>query len=116
VIREGLREALRRAMKDRDTVAVSTLRATLGVVDNAEAVEGPAAPPPADGAVAHAAAGVGATEAARRTLTDADVRAIVAAEIGERRTAADRYEAAGRNEPAARLRAEIAVLETVLGP
>jgi uncharacterized protein len=116
VIREGLRDALRRAMKDGDRVAVSALRATLGVIDNAEAVDGPATPPPADGVVAHAVAGVGATEVARRMLTDADVRAIVTAEIGERRTAADGYEAAGRGEAVDRLRAEVAVLEGVLAP
>ncbi|GIE96232.1 GatB/YqeY domain-containing protein [Paractinoplanes rishiriensis] len=108
-LRQRLREALPAAMKSRDRAATAVLRATLSAIDNAEAV----APDPGTrgaGAIEEAPIGVGATDVARRTLTDAEVEAIVRGEVAERETAADQYEQAGRTDRAEQLRSEIRAL------
>ncbi|GHH59809.1 hypothetical protein GCM10018781_03680 [Kitasatospora indigofera] len=108
-LRLRMRQALPEAMRARDKAAVSALRTALAAVDNAEAV-------PVDEAATrgraleHSPVGAGATEAARRELTESDVVAVVRAEAAERLAAA-----AGLTEPAhadrvARLRAEARVL------
>jgi len=55
-------------------------------------------------------AGVGATEVERRSLSQAQMEAIVRVEIADRETAAAGYERAGQLERAERLRAEAKVL------
>jgi uncharacterized protein YqeY len=52
----------------------------------------------------------------RRHLTDADLRAIIEAEVRERSVAATRYVHAGRNDLAERLRSEADVLRRYLDP
>ncbi|HEY0636883.1 MAG TPA: hypothetical protein VGD67_04490 [Pseudonocardiaceae bacterium] len=114
-MREELRSALVAAMKARDLVAVSALRSALGAIDNAGAVDAAAAP--AGGVSEHVAGGVAglrATEVTRRELTAAEARELVRAEVAERLAVAERHEAAGRAEPAARLRAEAAALQPFL--
>ncbi|MFJ5679423.1 hypothetical protein [Streptomyces sp. NPDC093097] len=103
-------------MRARDKAAVSALRAALAVLDNAEAV-------PVEEAVHRAAAleqspvGAGATEAARRELSERGVVALVRAEAAERLDAAAQLTAPAYAERAARLRAEAAVLRRFLdGP
>jgi uncharacterized protein YqeY len=93
---------------------VAALRSTLAALDNAEAVDRPAA---AAGSLAieHTPIGVGAAEVDRRVLTEAMVERIVRAEVAEREAAADQYERAGRADRAAQLRAESAVLSAHLG-
>ncbi|MBF9068134.1 GatB/YqeY domain-containing protein [Streptacidiphilus fuscans] len=114
-IRQRLRDALTVALKGRDRVAASVLRATLGAIENAEAVERPE-PGRAEGerpgslAIEATPLGVGAAEVDRRVLTEADVRAIVRAEVAEREAAVEACERAGRGEQAERLRAELNVL------
>jgi hypothetical protein len=69
-----LRLALREALKARDMIAVSALRSAPASIDNASAV--PAPPPAAGGGSAHVAGavpGVGAGEAERRRLSDAEL-------------------------------------------
>jgi uncharacterized protein len=111
-LRDRLRDGLPAAIKARDGVAVAALRSALAAIGNAEAV----APPPDSPAEAtHAqlagtVVGVGAAEAERRALSEAEVEEIARAEVDERRTAADAYERAGRPEVARRLRAEADVL------
>ena len=111
-LRDRLRGALPAAIKARDAVAVAALRSALAAIGNAEAV----APPPGSPAEAgHArlagtVAGVGAAEAERRALSQAEVEQIVQTEVDERRSAADAYERAGRPEVARRLRAEADLL------
>jgi uncharacterized protein YqeY len=126
-------------MKARDRVAVAALRATLGAIENAEAVGGAAEA--ADGteaavdgtaaagtgglagrslagrslAIEQSPVGVGAAEVPRRALTEAQVEQIVRAEVAEREAAARDYERAGRAERAERLRHEIGVLSAHLG-
>ncbi|WP_200304015.1 hypothetical protein [Streptomyces adelaidensis] len=96
-------------MRARDKAAVSALRTTLAALDNAEAV-------PVDEADSRGPAlelspvGAGATEAARRELSEGGVVDIVRAEAGERLEAAARLTAPAHADRAARLRAEAAVL------
>jgi uncharacterized protein YqeY len=105
-IRTRLRRALREAMRDRDASAVSALRSALSAIGNAEAVDrGPARPAGASSAhFAGTVAGLGAGEAERRTLTEAEAIAIVRAEVTERHAAALEYERSGHAEAAAGLR------------
>ena len=108
----ALRTALTAAMRSRDRVAVSVYRSTLAAIDNAGAQ--PVTDMPAAGAMEEAPVGVGAADAARRLLTEDEVRGIVSAEIEERRAAAEEYDAA-HAERAAALRQEAGLLEAVLG-
>jgi uncharacterized protein YqeY len=104
-----MRQALPEAMRARDKAAVSALRATLAALDNAEAV-------PVDGACLRGVAleqspmGVGATEAARRELSEGEMTDLVRAEAAERLEAAAQLTAPAHADRAARLRAEAAVL------
>ena len=115
-IRGRLRSALRDALRARDTTAASALRSALAAIDNAGAV--PQVPAPAAGTgsphVAGAVAGLGAGEAERRRLTEADVVAIVHAEVAEREAAARDYDRAGHPDQAGRLRREADVLTLAL--
>jgi uncharacterized protein len=115
-MRASLRDDLKAALKARDRVAVTALRSALSAIDNAEAV-------PADHLldstagnehVAGAAIGLGAAEAERRHLTEADLRSIVENEVRERSVAAEEYERLGRDDQAERLRAEAEVLSRYL--
>ena len=113
-LRQRLREALPAAMKARYRTAVAVLRATMAAIDNAEAIV-----PAEDGtrrslAIEQVPIGAGATEAARRTLTESDVESIVRAEIAERESAAAQYEGADHPDRAERLRAEVRALTSAL--
>ena len=105
-IRTRLGRALGDALKARDAGTVSALRSAMSAIGNAEAVD----PGPARAAgtgsvhIAGAVAGLGAGEAKRRRLTEADVAAIVRQEAAEREAAAGDYERAGQTAKAARLR------------
>ncbi|MFI8889910.1 hypothetical protein [Streptomyces paradoxus] len=96
-------------MRARDKAAVSALRATLAALDNAEAV-------PLDETAPRAAAleaspvGAGATEAARRELSERETLDVVRAEAAERLEAAAQLTAPAHADRAERLRAEAAVL------
>ncbi|MFD5161356.1 hypothetical protein ACFWMJ_25330 [Streptomyces hawaiiensis] len=96
-------------MRARDKAAVSALRGTLSALDNAEAV-------PVDETAPRAAAleaspvGAGATEAARRELSEREMEDVVRAEAAERLDAAAHLTAPAHADRAERLRAEAAVL------
>lgn len=115
-IRTRLRRALGVALKARDAGAVSALRSAMSAIGNAEAVD-PAARPARTGSAhfAGTVAGVGAGEARRRLLTEADADAVVRQEAAEREAAADEYERGGRAAEAARLREGAQALMAVLG-
>jgi len=115
-MRAKLRDGLKAALKAKDNAAVAALRSALAAIDNAEAI-------PADHLsnrvtgdeqIAGSAVGVGAGEAARRHLTEDDLRAIVEGEIRERVVAAQEYEQLGRIDLAKRLQAEADVLSRYL--
>jgi uncharacterized protein len=129
-IRSRLRRALTEALKARDAAAVSALRSALSAIGNAEAVDpgavGPGAVGPgaggsgrpgAPGSVhfAGAVAGLGAAEAERRLLTEADVAALVRAEAAERDAAASQYERSGHAGQAAGMRQGTRALLDALG-
>lgn len=115
-VRARLRNALPAAMKARDMTAVAALRATLGAIDNAEAVDAAQAPAVGigDAEIANSMVGLGAGDVARRVLTENQITGIVRAEIADRRTAAADYERAGLHDRAARLRSEAGVLAAYL--
>lgn len=108
-VRLRLRDALPEAMRARDKAAVSALRGTLAALDNAEAVP-MAGTAPRAGALEASPLGAGATEVARRELSERDVLHVVRAEAEERLAAADGLTAPAHADRAARLRAEAAVL------
>ncbi|WP_433525665.1 hypothetical protein ACQPZ2_12425 [Nocardia pseudovaccinii] len=110
-LRARLRTALSAAMKTRDRSAISGLRSALGAIDNAEAID------TVDikaGAVENSAVGLGAAEARRRDLTEADIEQIVRTEIADRQQAAVEYDTLGRSDHSDLLRAEAAALEAQL--
>jgi uncharacterized protein YqeY len=115
-LQSRLRVALKDALSARDAIAAAAIRSALSAIANAEAI--PASDrhraPVSSEHFAGATAGLGAAEAARRLLTDADVAAIVSTEIADRRAAADDYDRLGRPDQTARLRAEADVLAAVL--
>lgn len=115
-IRARLQAALSGAIRARDTVAAAALRSALAGIGNAEAVAPQAGPAPTAGRhVAGAAVGLGAGEAERRRLSEAETAGIVQSEITERRTAAGQYGQTGHADRAGRLRREADVLASVLG-
>jgi uncharacterized protein YqeY len=97
-------------MRARDKAAVSALRATLAALDNAEAVPVEEATTRGAGAVEQSPVGVGATEAARRELSEREVTDIVRAEAAERMDAAAQLTDPAHADRATRLRAEATVL------
>ena len=111
-LRARMGAALSTAMRARDRVAVAALRSALGRVSNAEAV--PVDSVPRAGALHDAPVGAGAADAPRRELTEADVRAVVEAEVAEHEHAAGHFAAVGRPDDAARVGAEADVLRTLL--
>lgn len=110
-LRDRLRAALPAALKARDRATASTLRATLAAIENAEAVDAGSV---RAGAVEASAVGIGVAEAERRVLTEADVVAIVRAEIAERKNAAAVYETSGRPAEATKLRSAAEALAAFL--
>ena len=110
--RDALRANLLTARKDRDAVRVSALRSALSAIDNAETPDGPV---PSAGALSESSVGPGSADVPRRVLTDAQIRALLTAEVDERRTAANQLAANGADERAETVRAEAAVLSDLLG-
>jgi uncharacterized protein len=99
-VRERLGQALRAALKARDTVAVSALRSALSAIANAEAVDTPPSRASGSQFVAGGVSGLGGGDVPRRMLSDADVDEIVRTEISERLRAADDYDCSGRADQA----------------
>jgi hypothetical protein len=110
-----LRQALSRAVRERDRIAIGALRDAIAALDNAEAVE-----PDQDAVVqpseyvAGGVVGLGAAEAQRGVLDTESQRAIVRAEIEARLGAAATYEQHGQTERAGELRSGADVLLAVL--
>ncbi|MFI0901477.1 hypothetical protein [Streptomyces sp. NPDC020983] len=112
---QRLRAALPAAVRARDKATLALLRSTLAAIENAGAVEAPAATGGGP-AIEQTPVGAGAAEAARRELTDADVERIVRAELAEREAAAQAYDQAGRPAQAEELRAGARVVAAYLEP
>ncbi|MGE2734465.1 glutamyl-tRNA amidotransferase [Mycolicibacterium vaccae] len=112
--RATLRTALLAARKDRDTARVSVLRSALSAIDNAETPDRPATVAQPSATIAGAVSGFGTAEMNRRELTDQQIRALLAEEIAERRSAADLLRARGHPDRAAALDAEAVMLADLL--
>ena len=113
-LRVLLQSSLLPAMRVGDKDTVDVVRAALAAIANAEAVPVDDATTVTEGPIAGAAVGVGATEAARRELSEDEVREIVERERQDRVHAAEESEAGGLGEYAARLRTQAAVLAFLL--
>lgn len=75
---------LKKALKERDMVAIKAIRSLMSAIDNAGAV--PVKTPeslPMSGRIAGATSGLGSTEAIRKELSDYDIRQIVETEIND---------------------------------
>jgi uncharacterized protein YqeY len=109
---DRMRADLLEAMKRKDSVAVSALRAAMAAIANAEAVPVDGIPTSLSGDAhfAGSQSGLAAAEAPRRDLGPEEIELIVRAEITDREKAAGQYAAHGRHDDSDRLRAEIAVL------
>lgn len=90
-LKATLQSDLTDAIRGRDQVRSGTLRMTLAAVTNAE---------------------VAGTEA--KTLSDDEVKKVIAKEAKKRREAAEAYDGAGRSELADKERAELEVLDAYL--
>jgi uncharacterized protein YqeY len=95
-LRARLSADLLTAMKARDKPTIDTLRCLLAALDNAGAQD-----PKLFGS---------STEVPRKPLTQSQVNALMQAEITSRRAAVIDYERGGRQQDAARLRAELLLL------
>jgi uncharacterized protein len=115
--RQRLASALTAALKARDMIAASALRSALAAIDNASAVPAGPAPTASTGGphFAGAVAGVGAAEAERRYLSEAEIEEIVRTEVAERQAAARTYRQAGHPDQADRLLQEAHVLMAAIG-
>jgi uncharacterized protein YqeY len=112
-----LRGALTEARKSRDATAVSALRSAIAAVDNAGAVAAPRDSPTtfeAASRIAGTAGGPETAEVPRRELSPGDVRALLEAEVEERRTVAETYDDHGQGDRAAILREEAEVIARLL--
>lgn len=113
-LRALLQSSLLPAMRVGDQDTVDVVRSALAAIANAEAVPVDDATGPTEGRIAGATVGLGATEAARRELSEDEVREVVERERQDRVHAAEESEAGGLGEYAARLRTQAAVLAFLL--
>jgi len=100
-LRTRLRDDLRLAMKDRDTLTTLTLRSLLEAMDNASAI-----PMTAEHVPVYGRSG----DVPRRIVTEDDYRLILRNEAASRQAAAQEYERLGRIEASAQVRAELEVV------
>lgn len=110
-LRATMRADLGVAMKARNSRAISALRTA---IDNAESVDSTAATAPASAHIAGATIGLGTAEVPRRSLSPAQVHAILRAQIDDRSAEADRYETLGQIEAAEGLRGEAQIIAAYL--
>jgi len=104
---ERMRDDLKVAMRERDQVQVRALRTAMGAIANAEAP-----PPDTDARSTADEPDVGRlVEHRRLELSTADLERILRAEVADRNDTAAQFEAHGRSDEAATVRAEAAVIE-----
>lgn len=104
-VRDEMQAGLREAMRARDRPAVTALRTALAALSNAEA-------PPIDSAPLEVRGDL--VQHVRRELTDADVLAILQAQIDDRQLTIAELLPHGQDAEVATLRAEIDVLSGYL--
>jgi uncharacterized protein YqeY len=116
-LQERLRRGLTDALRERDLTTARVLRTALSAIANAEAQSQASEPPrnlQSSGSIAGAATGVGASEVARRTLDEAEIRGILESERAECLVAATELEARGAHRQVDALRAQAALLSEYL--
>lgn len=114
-MKAALRADLKAAMKARQRLEVAAIRGAIAALDNAEAVEIPDKLDETTSAhIAGAKAGLGAGEAARRTLSGADVTALLRAQITSRLEQAASFQQLGHDASAEELRTEAQILKRYL--
>jgi uncharacterized protein YqeY len=75
---------LKNAMKDRDAIAVKTIRSLISEIDNAGAiVVEKTKVMPMSGGIAYATDGIGSSEVPRKELSEIDIKEIILREINE---------------------------------
>jgi uncharacterized protein len=104
----ALRTELTTAMKRRDPDAVVAFRTAIAAIENAQAIE--VRDTGLGATVAHMSRAGHGAELPRRELSDAQVDAIIRAQINERQQDSTRYDTLGQAEAATHLRAEAAAL------
>lgn len=107
---DSLRREMMSARKRRDQVTVVACRSALAAVANAEAVPSEESA----GAVEQAKVGAGAADAPRRELSEAEVRAIIAAHLAELDTSVAEYQQVGQPAAAEEVAAQAAALRQAL--
>ncbi|CAN5589393.1 hypothetical protein BH10ACT3_BH10ACT3_20950 [soil metagenome] len=114
VLTERLQQSIKVAMTSRDRPTVAVLRSVLGAVQNAQAVSADSASiVDGDSHIAGAVDGLGAGDVPRRRLSVDDLVAILNGEVDDRVTASEQYRQLGRDEEAARMDQEAAVIRDV---
>lgn len=113
-MRTRLRSDLLVAIKARDVVAIAALRCALAAIENAQAVDVPAAPHVSGSQYVAGAVSAQGAEVERRELTDTDKRGLVQSQVDQRTIAAHEYEKLGHQDAADQLRAEAGVLRGYL--
>jgi hypothetical protein len=98
-------------MKAQRQDEMAALRSLIAAIDNAESVEdAPSSSQPFSEHVAGTVQGLGAADAARRSLSEHDLQRIIEAELWERDAQAERLTLLGRIDEASRLRIEADVI------
>lgn len=100
-VRQRLKDDLTKAMKARQTAAVTAIRTLLGEIDNAEAVDVPDMPVPVSGQT---------KDVPRKELSDADIQHILHSQAAGYCAAIAEYAALHRAEKVAQLQAELDVV------
>lgn len=114
-LQERLRADLRAAMKARQGLEVALLRGLIAAIDNAQSAGIAAGPAVSTAPAAHsqyvAAGGVfGSGEVERKALSEADLAALLAAEVAKREATAAEMERLGRADLAQAAHAEAAII------
>jgi hypothetical protein len=111
ILRTRLRGDLRAAMKAQRRDEMAALRSVIAAIDNAESVEdASSSSSPSSEHVAGTLQGLGAADAARRSLSEHDLQRIIEAELWERDAQAERLTLLGRIDEASHLRIEADVI------
>jgi len=103
-MKQLLRDDLRTSMRSKDRSATMVLRSAIAALDAAEAVADPGAAP----AIGHSG------DVERRVLTQAQVAAVLSAEIEERQVAIATFRRLGREDRVVTLERELALLRDYL--
>lgn len=114
-VRLALRQRLTTALRERDRPTAAAIRSAIAALENAEAVPASQGVAPATSRhVAGAAIGIGAAEAERLALDEAEESAILRAEVDGLLEAAREYESVGHGDRAVEARTAASELSTVV--